>query len=93
MGNGSEPMCNWTPWCTQNLLIAAALLGPASRLPDAVRQAAYSLDCFLKDYGEDGCCNEGAQYYSHAGLCLFNALELLCAWPPACSRTPGGSPS
>ena len=25
MGNGEEPMCNWTPWCTQNLLIAAAL--------------------------------------------------------------------
>ena len=82
MGNGDEPMCNWTPWCTQNLLIAAALLGPAARLPDAVRQAAYSLDCFLNGYGEDGCCNEGAQYYSHAGLCLFNALDLLCALAP-----------
>ncbi|MFR3227116.1 MAG: heparinase, partial [Blautia massiliensis (ex Durand et al. 2017)] len=82
MGNGDEPMCNWTPWCTQNLLIAAALLGPAARLPAAVRQAAYSLDCFLNGYGEDGCCNEGAQYYSHAGLCLFNALDLLCAVAP-----------
>lgn len=36
-------------------------------------QAAHSLDCFLKDYGPDGCCNEGAQYYTHAGLCLFGA--------------------
>ncbi|MGN0652199.1 MAG: heparinase, partial [Gemmiger sp.] len=25
MGNGSEPMCNWTTWCTQNCLIAEAL--------------------------------------------------------------------
>ena len=82
MGDGDEPMNNWTPWCTQNLLIAAALLAPAGRVPAAVRQAAYSLDCFLKDYGEDGCCNEGAQYYGHAGLCLYNALEVLCALAP-----------
>ena len=82
MGNGDEPMCNWTPWCTQNLLIATALLAPAGQVPAAVRQAACSLDCFLKDYGEDGCCNEGAQYYSHAGLCLFNALSLLCSLAP-----------
>ena len=84
MGNGDEPMCNWTTWCTQNCLIATALLHPgsASRTRAAVRQAAYSIDCFLKDYGEDGCCSEGAQYYRHAGLTLFNALELLCALAP-----------
>lgn len=82
MGNGDEPMCNWTSWCTQNVLIAAAVLKPARALPPFIRQAAASLDCFLKDYGEDGCCNEGAQYYRHAGLTLFNALDLLCAMQP-----------
>lgn len=82
MGNGEEPMCNWTAWCTQNVLIAALLLKPARSLPPYLRQAAYSLDCFLKDYGEDGCCNEGAQYYRHAGLTFYNALDLLCRAAP-----------
>ena len=82
MGNGDEPMCNWTPWCTQNVLLAAAQCAPAETLPVYVKQAAYSLDCFLKDYGEDGCCSEGAQYYRHAALTMFNALDLLCRIAP-----------
>lgn len=84
MGNGDEPMCNWTTWCTQNCLLALALLHPGSakRVRAGVQRAAYSVDCFLKDYGEDGCCSEGAQYYRHAALTLFNALELLCALAP-----------
>ena len=77
MGNGGERMCNWTPWCTQNVLIAAAAFLPARSLPPYIRRAAYSLDCFLKDYGPDGCCDEGAQYYGHAALTCFNALDLL----------------
>ena len=42
-----------------------------------LEKAAVSLDYFLDEYGEDGGCNEGAQYYSHAGLCLFGCLELM----------------
>ncbi len=78
MGNGDEPMCNWTPWCTQNVLLAAFLTpcGNADR-HRIINQALYSLDCFLKDYGDDGCCSEGAEYYRHAGLCLFNAADIL----------------
>ena len=82
MGNGDEPMCNWTPWCTQNVLLAAAQCARADDLPVYVQQAAYSLDCFLKDYGDDGCCSEGAQYYRHAALTLYNALDLLCRLAP-----------
>jgi len=83
MGNGSEPMCNWTSWCTQNVLLTVFLL-PTTQVQRqaAVKQAAYSLDCFLKDYGEDGCCNEGAQYYRHAGLTLWGCLEILSAVSP-----------
>ena len=81
MGNGREPLCNWTPWITQNVLIAffAGRKGNTDRalLKLAVRQAVLSLDWFLDDYGEDGCCNEGAQYYSHAGLCLFGCVDIL----------------
>ena len=82
MGSGEEPMCNWTPWCTQNVLLAAAQCAPAETLPVYVKQAAYSIDCFLKDYGGDGCCSEGAQYYRHAALTMFNALDLLCRIAP-----------
>jgi len=35
------------------------------------------MDYFLSEYGDDGCCDEGAQYFRHAGLCLFNCLFLL----------------
>ena len=78
MGNGDEPMCNWTPWCTQNVLLAAALTPQPDQLRRLVcEKAAASLDCFVKDYGEDGCCDEGAKYYGHAALCLFTATEVL----------------
>jgi len=78
MGNGDEPMCNWTAWCTQNVLLTVFTSGCPQDVKRAVAgQAAYSLDCFLKDYGEDGCCEEGAVYYRRAGLCLWGALEVL----------------
>ena len=87
MGNGAEPMCNWTSWCTQNVLLTVFLLPTAqAQRQAAVRQAAYSLDCFLKDYGPDGCCNEGAQYYRHAGLTLWGCLEILSAAAPDAFR-------
>lgn len=80
MGNGDEPMCNWTIWCTQNVLLSVFLL---SNDPDFMKQvflkACESTDYFLKDYGQDGCCDEGAQYYRHSGLCLFNTIEILNA--------------
>ena len=80
MGNGDEPMCNWTVWCIQNSLLCAFLL-PYDKSERRIifDRAAYGIDCFLKDYGEDGCCDEGAQYYRHAGLCLFGCLDILNA--------------
>lgn len=93
MGQGTEPMCNWTPWCTQNVLLTFFLSAETQKkmqdnmehpLYDMeemgramIRKAAGSCDYFLKDYGEDGCCDEGAQYYRHAGLCLDGAANVL----------------
>ncbi len=89
MGRDGEPMCNWTPWCTQNVLFAVFLCAASHTAPaclteqsgencrTVLKKAAASCDCFLKDYGEDGCCDEGAQYYRHAGLCLDGAAEVL----------------
>ncbi|HWU64046.1 MAG TPA: heparinase II/III family protein [Ensifer sp.] len=83
MGNGDEPMNNWTIWCTQNVLwtIFALDADPQTRRA-VIAKACGSIDAFLKDYGDDGACEEGAQYYRHAGLCLFNALATLSAVAP-----------
>lgn len=80
MGRGREPMNNWTVWCTQNVLLTAFTTGLSQReLHAVIRKAARSIDFFLKDYGDDGCCSEGAQYYRHAGLCLWGCLEIMNA--------------
>lgn len=78
MGNGEEEMCNWTPWITQNVLLAFFLL-PADKAErrEAVKKAQYGLQCFLKDYGQDGCCSEGAEYYRKAALCLYNSADII----------------
>ena len=88
MGGGDQPMNNWTAWCTQNLLVAV-LARPTdqSTRRATVERAARSLDAFLDSYGEDGACREGAFYYRHAGLCLFNALAVLDAAAPGLFAT------
>lgn len=83
MGRGDEPMNNWTAWCTQNVLLAA-FCRPTSQdvRRDVLAKAFGSLDAFLKDYGEDGACEEGVLYYRHAGLCLFNAMTVIDSAAP-----------
>jgi hypothetical protein len=83
MGNGHEPMNNWTAWCTQNVLISTFTRPTGQVVRRAViTKAAHSLDAFLKDYGEDSACDEGALYYRHAALCLFGALTVMDAVAP-----------
>ena len=81
MGADDEDMCNWTPWITQNVLICVftrkSLCFTEDELKLVLKKAVSSIDHFLDDYGDDGCCSEGAGYYSHAGLCYFGCLELL----------------
>lgn len=80
MGKGNEPMCNWTIWCTQNILLTAFFLPLSENMRRKIlKKACSGVDFFLKDYGDDGCCDEGAQYYRHAGLCLFQTLDILCS--------------
>lgn len=78
MGRGEEPMNNWTIWCTQNVLLTG-FYTPQSEdtKKKLLSKACQSIDFFLKEYGEDGCCDEGAQYYRHAGLCLFHTLQII----------------
>ena len=78
MGNDRERTNNWTVWCTQNVLLAAFLLPHSQDTWHAVmRQAIRSTDCFIREYGDDGGCPEGASYYHHAALCLFECIDIL----------------
>lgn len=77
MGNGDEPMCNWTPWCCQNVLLATLLLPFEGLQRQVINRVIYALNCFLKDYQEDGACNEGVAYYRHAALCFSNCVDIL----------------
>ena len=81
MGDGKQKMLNWTVWCTQNVLLAALSRKEEDlsddRLLNIIKKAAVSADYFLDEYGEDGCCDEGAQYFGHAGLCLYNCIDLI----------------
>ena len=85
MGDGKSSMNNWTVWCTQNVLLSSLLVDEDSiRKSEVLQKACESTDYFLEDYGDDGCCSEGAEYYRHAGLCLFQILDI-------CNRVTGGS--
>ncbi len=86
MGDGKEPMNNWTIWCTQNVLLSLFLtgLGGKQEKTEILRKSCQSTDYFLAEYGDDGCCDEGAQYYRHAGLCLFQVTEILNAVTGGC---------
>lgn len=75
---GDVNLCNWSPWCTQNVLISTAALELTDKEKQGVlSQAVKTLDMWLDQYGEDGCCNEGASYWHAAGLCLSGCLQLL----------------
>ncbi|RFB88483.1 heparinase [Rhizobium leguminosarum bv. trifolii] len=83
MGRGDERMNNWTAWITQNVLLTTFALKtdqPTRRA--VVEKALGSLDAFLKDYAEDGACEEGVVYYRHAALCLHGALTVLDSVAP-----------
>lgn len=78
MGNGEEPMCNWTPWCVRNVLLTVFLLPTSDdERKIALQKSCYALDCFTNGYKEDGCCDEGPHYYRHAALCLGECLYIL----------------
>lgn len=85
MGNGAERMNNWTAWITQNVLLATFSLDTDDELKRrVVEKALGSLDCFIKDYAEDGACEEGVVYYRHAALCMFGAMTILDTVTPGC---------
>ena len=78
MGNDREPTNNWTVWCTRNVLLSAFLVRrDADTWSRVLEQAVRSVDCFIREYGDDGGCPEGASYYHHAALCMFECIDIM----------------
>lgn len=77
-GNDSVKLNNWAPWVMSNYLTAALLLekDEAKRI-DAVARAMHYTDQYINGLGDDGGCDEGPGYWSAAGGCVFDVLDLL----------------
>jgi hypothetical protein len=66
---------NWNPWTNSNVTACFLILeNDPDRFMKAMRQAAKSLDVFIGGYGDDGGCDEGPGYWTHATGALFNSL-------------------
>ena len=69
---------NWNPWIASNVLTSTALVeSELSVRKKIIALTMDSMDVFIDGYPEDGGCNEGPGYWSHAGGALFMALEVI----------------
>lgn len=80
LGGGREDvrLNNWDPWVMSNYCTAALLLekDPGRRV-QAVQLAMHYTDLYINGLGEDGGCEEGPSYWTAAGGCVFDVLDLL----------------
>jgi len=69
---------NWNVWLNYNMLTTILLVedDPAKRV-EGIYKTMRSVDRFINYYKEDGACEEGPAYWSHAGGMLYNYLSLL----------------
>ena len=69
---------NWTTWCCTNLCTAAMhTVQDMDRLCALAFRLMQGVDRFIAGYGEDGGCDEGPNYWSHAAGALVRFLEIL----------------
>lgn len=69
---------NWTPWCNFNAISAFLLLeNDPDKLAAAVYRSMVSVDKFINYYNEDGACEEGTSYFSHAVGKMYDYLSIL----------------
>ncbi|WP_114749912.1 heparinase II/III domain-containing protein [Pleomorphovibrio marinus] len=78
LNTSRQRMNNWTVWCNYNALITILLMeeNPNKR-KEGVFKTMVSVDRFLDAYEDDGGCDEGPSYWSHAGGKLYDYLNLL----------------
>ena len=76
---GSDgPMNNWSPWCTQNVLLSVSMLDLTEKERRSIlRKAISTLDLYIDSYPDDGGCDEGASYYHAAAVALWGCLYII----------------
>ncbi|MFT3825286.1 MAG: heparinase II/III family protein [Chitinophagaceae bacterium] len=69
---------NWNVWLNYEVLLSILLVeDDSAKRIEGVYKTMRSVDKFINYYKEDGGCEEGPAYWSHAGGMLYNYLSLL----------------
>ena len=80
MGGGNEnaKLNNWAPWIASNYIASNLLIeqDPEKRV-QGLNIAVNIINQYINGLGEDGGCDEGPGYWTAAGGCVFDALNLL----------------
>ncbi len=78
MGYDGRKVNNWNPWVNSNWLICTLLIeDDVQRRDRSIAKIVESANFFLNGYENDGGCDEGSTYWSHAPGSLFEILQLL----------------
>jgi len=77
-GNPNAKTNNWAPWIASNYITANLLIqqNKIKRI-DALNIAIKIINHYINGLGDDGGCDEGPSYWTAAGACVFDALNLL----------------
>lgn len=77
-GNTEAKLNNWAPWIASNYLAANLLIETdENKRALACNRAVKILDQYMDGLGVDGGCEEGPSYWTAAGGCVYDALNLL----------------
>ena len=77
-GNPDAKVNNWAPWIASNYITADLLIeGDKTKRIQALNIAVKIMNQYVNGLGEDGGCDEGPGYWTAAGACVFDGLNLL----------------
>ena len=77
-GNPDAKVNNWAPWIASNYITADLLIEKdESKRTQALNIAIKIMNQYVNGLGGDGGCDEGPGYWTAAGACVFDGLNLL----------------
>lgn len=77
-GNPNAKTNNWAPWIASNYITASLLMQKdQAKKIQALNIAIKIINHYMNGLGDDGGCDEGPSYWTAAGACVFDALNIL----------------
>ena len=77
-GNPEVKLNNWAPWIASNYITASLLIEKdETKRTHALNIAIKIMNQYINGLGVDGGCDEGPGYWTAAGACVFDGLNLL----------------